>query len=53
METMETNGLSMALFPAGHGIGWGSRSSAEGSIPVQTGTLVFEMQLKILAPVWG
>lgn len=50
METMETHGYSMALFPADNGIG-GAIVVGEGSIPSATGTLVYLNAGKDLAPV--
>lgn len=52
METVETNGYSMALFPADNGIG-GAIVVGEGSIPSETGTLVYLNAGKDLAPVLG
>jgi len=40
METTETNGYAMALFPADNGIG-GAIVVGEGSVPSETGTLVY------------
>jgi uncharacterized protein len=52
METMETNGYSMALFPSDNGIG-GAIVVGEGSTPSATGTLVYLNAGKDLAPVLG
>ncbi|GAB5466289.1 MAG: VOC family protein [Candidatus Kapaibacteriales bacterium] len=50
METSESNGYSMALFPADNGIG-GAIVVGEGSVPSETGTLVYLNAGKDLAPV--
>ncbi len=52
METMETNGYSMALFPADNGIG-GAIVVGEGSTPSETGTLVYLNAGIDLDPVLG
>jgi uncharacterized protein len=52
METTEASGYSMALFPADNGIG-GAIVVGEGSIPSETGTLVYLNGGKDLAPVLG
>jgi predicted enzyme related to lactoylglutathione lyase len=50
METTEANGYAMALFPADNGIG-GAIVVGEGSIPSETGPLVYLNAGKDLAPV--
>lgn len=52
METVETSGYAMALFPADNGIG-GAIVVGEGSTPSETGTLVYLNAGKDLAPVLG
>jgi len=52
MDTTETGGYAMALFPADNGIG-GAIVVGEGSIPSETGTLVYLNGGKDLAPVLG
>ncbi|CAN0331207.1 unnamed protein product, partial [Chrysoparadoxa australica] len=52
METTESNGYSMAFFPAENGIG-GAIVVGEGSIPSETGTLVYLNGGKDLSPVLG
>lgn len=52
METTEANGYAMALFPADNGIG-GAIVVGEGSVPSETGTLVYLNAGKDLAPVLG
>lgn len=50
METVEASGYSMALFPADNGIG-GAIVVGIGSIPSETGTLVYLNGGKDLSPV--
>ncbi len=52
METTEAGGYSMALFPADNGIG-GAIVVGEGSIPSETGTLVYLNGGKDLSVVLG
>lgn len=52
METTETNGYSMAIFPADNGIG-GAIVVGEGSVPSEAGPLVYLNAGKDLAPVLG
>ena len=52
METTESGGYAMALFPADNGIG-GAIVVGEGSIPSETGTLVYLNAGKDLAPILG
>lgn len=52
METIETGGYSMAIFPADNGIG-GAIVVGEGSKPSETGTLVYLNAGSDLAPVLG
>lgn len=52
METIETSGYEMALFPADNGIG-GAIVVGEGSVPSETGTLVYLNGGKDLAYVLG
>ena len=52
METTETGGYAMALFPADNGIG-GAIVVGAGSIPSETGTLVYLNAGKDLGPVLG
>jgi predicted enzyme related to lactoylglutathione lyase len=52
METTETVGYAMALFPADNGIG-GALVMGDGSVPSETGTLVYLNAGKDLTPVLG
>ncbi|MFC3881193.1 VOC family protein [Algoriphagus namhaensis] len=52
MKIMNAGGYSMALFPADNGIG-GAIVLGEGSIPSETGTLVYLNAGRDLAPVLG
>lgn len=52
METTEPGGYAMALFPADNGIG-GALVMGEGSVPSETGTLVYLNAGKDLTPILG
>ncbi|PZX54964.1 hypothetical protein LV85_01305 [Algoriphagus chordae] len=52
METTESNGYAMAFFPADNGIG-GAIVVGEGSVPSETGPLIYLNAGKDLAPVLG
>jgi len=52
METTESGGYAMAIFPADHGIG-GALVAGEGSIPSETGTLVYLNAGKDMSSILG